>query len=447
MLRKILFVVGCLVLVQLLFTQSVEALNDYQRSSSWSQGAKYRDAIDAEDWVEQGRALVTDSPIFQDGIRLTAWAVEQGEEFEPGLASTVYWFTVPDWVHYLKIRVSYKDASKDDEVAGRLWIKTVDVDNEIKRKIAPEEEAPFYGDTFVLRSDRSSETIYIPSRRHVENSRLELHIVAEGKDCLDVKFIQVEYLEEMPARIKVVHHFCEDYWYRWPLHRYAYHYYYLGPCYWPRAYLRYECRDWPCNFYWSVWRPWFRLYVRTHYCHPRWSPRRYTVVYHSDPRNPSARKRTLFRKRLKERHVLAKKILCSQPLFRVKIRTPSHTRTVRNQKLRVYKQIKSSKKLIPKRSSGTIRKKRTDQQTRVEKRQEKRWIKTHTVRRGYYESRPRLENRSNSRTLAPQTREVRLKSQRKKQSELRRKSSSQRHGILKTSPIRLRNLPFGKARR
>ena len=445
MLRKILVFFGCLVLGHLLFIQLVEACDEYEHNPSRSQDTKYRDAIDAEDWIEQGRALVTDSPIFQDGIRLTACAVEQEEEFEPGLASTVYWFTVPDWVRYLKIRVSYKDASKDDEVAGRLWIKTVD--NETKKEISPEEEAPFYGDTFVLRSDRSSETIYIPSRRHVEDKRLELHIVAEGKDCIDVKFIQVEYLEEMPARIKVVRYFYEDYWYRWPLHCYVYHYYYFGPCYWPRAYLVYEWCDWPCNFYWSVWRPWFRIYVRAHYHHPWWGPRRYTIIYHCDPNDPSVRKRILFRKRLKKRHVLAKKMSPSQLPVRVKVRAPSHTRTVRSQKVRVYKQIKSSKKLIPKRSLDTVRQKRTDQQAQVEKRQESRGIKPHAVGGSYYESRPRLENRANSRTLMSQAQEVRLKSQSKKESELRRKSSSRRHVILRTSPVRLRNVPFGRARR
>jgi hypothetical protein len=445
MLRKILVVVGSVILGYLLLTQSVEARDDYKLSHSWSQDAKYRDAIDAEDWIEHGRALVADSPIFQDGIRLTAWAVEEGEEFEPGLASTVYRFTVPDWVHYLKIRVSYKDASKDDEVAGRLWIKTVD--NETKREIDPREEAPFYGDTFVLRSDRSSETIYIPYRRHVEDKTLELHIVAEGKDCLDVKFIQLEYLEEKPARIKVVRHFCNDYWYRWPLHRYVYHYYYFGPTYWPRAYLVYERWDWPCNFYWAVWRPWFRIYVRAHYYHPWWGPRRYTVIHHCNPNDPSVRKRALFRKRLKERHVLVKKISRSQPLVRVKVRAPSHTRTFRSQKVRVYKQTTNNKRLIPTRSLGTIRKKLTEQQARVEKRKERRGIKPHSVRRNNYESRPKLENRANSRILALQTREARLKSQRKEQSELRRKSSSQRHDILRTSPVRLRNLPFGRARR
>jgi len=72
MLRKILVVVGSVILGHLLLIQSVEARDDYQLSGYWSQDAKYRDAVDAEDWIEQGRALVTDSPVFRDGIRLTA---------------------------------------------------------------------------------------------------------------------------------------------------------------------------------------------------------------------------------------------------------------------------------------------------------------------------------------------------------------------------------------
>lgn len=445
MLRNILIVVGSVILGLLLITQSVEARDDYQFGYYRSQDAKYRDAADAEDWIEQGRALVTDSPVFRDGIRLTAWAVEEGEEFEPGLASAVYQFTVPGWVQYLKISVSYKDVSKDDEVAGRLWIKTMD--NEAKREIDPREEAPFYGDTFILRPDRNSETIYIPYRRHVEDGKLEIHIVAEGKDCLDVKFIQVEYLEEKPARIKVVRHFYNDYWHRWPLHRYVYHYYYFGPSYWPRASLVYELWDWPCDFYWTVWRPWFRLYVRAHYYHPWWGPRRYTVAYHCDPYSPSVRKRSLFRKRLNERHVLVKKISGSQWLVRETVRAPSHTRTVRSQEVRLYKQTRGSKRLTPKRGLETIHRRLKDRQAQGEKRQEMRGIKPHTVGRDDYESRPRLENRENSRILAVQTREAKLKSQRRGQPELRRKNSSRRPVTLRSSPAKLRDLVLERARR
>jgi hypothetical protein len=472
MLRKVL-VVGFVILGHLLLTQSVEARDDYELSYSCS-----RDAAAAEDWIERGRASVTESPVFGDGIRLTTLAGEEGGEFEPGLASAIYRFVVPDWAHYVKISVRYQDASQDDEVAGRLWIKTVD--NEAKREIDPGEGVPFYGDTFVLRSDRTSETIHVPSGRHVEDSRLEMHIVAEGEDCLDVKYIRVEYLEEKPARITVVHHFCDDYWYRWPRHRYVYHYYYWGRCYWPRASLVYEFWDWPCGFYWTVWRPWFRLYVRSHCCYPWWGPRRYTLVYRCDPDDPPARKRALFRKRLKERHVWVGKKSRSQLLVRETVRAPSHTRTVRSQAVRLYQQIRGSKRLAAKRGLDPIHRQLKGPAAQVERRQKKRGVKPHTIGRDDYESRrllrpksrsvspsyapkkhirkqsqeqlqsrtapqisrPKLENRENSRILAAKTRGTKLKSHIWGQPEIRRKSSSRTHGTTRTPPVRSGNLPL-----
>jgi len=305
MLRNVLVVIGLMILGILLLAQLVEARDDYELGYYCSRNSEYRDAADADDWIERGRASVTDSPMFPDGIRLTAWAVEKEEEFEPGLASAIYCFVVPSWTNYLKIRVRYKDFSKDDKVAGRLWIKTTDRD--LKRGLESEEETPFYGDTFVLRSSQTSETVYVPSGRHVETGKLEIHIVAEGKDCLDVKSIRVEYLEEKPARITVVHHLCDDYWYRWPRYRYVYHYYYWGTYYCPRTSLVYECWDWPLDYYWTTWRPWFRIYVRVHCCYPWWRPRRYTVIYNCDPDDPPPRKRALLRRRLKGRWLRVKK--------------------------------------------------------------------------------------------------------------------------------------------
>jgi hypothetical protein len=478
MLRKALVIVGFVILGHLLLTQSVEARYDCALNYYCS-----RDAADAEDWIERGRASVTDSPVFPDGIRLAAWAVEVGEEFEPGLASAIYRFVVPEWAHYLKITVRYKDASRDDEVAGRLWIKTVD--NEAQREIDPGEKVSFYGDSFVLRSDRTSETIYVPSRRHLEDGSLEMHIVAEGKDCLDMKYIGVEYLEREPAGITVAHHFCDDYWYRWPRHRYAYHYYYWGPCYWPRAYSLYEQWDWPSGFYWTVWRPWFRLYVRAHCCYPWWGPRRYTLIYYCDPHDPPARKKALFRKRLKERHVWVEKISRSRLLVRERVRAPSHTRTVRSQEARLYKRVRTSKRLAAKRGLDPIHRQVKERPAQLQKRHEKREVKPHAIGRDYYGSqrllrskprsvsssyatrerirkqsqkqvqsrtapqisRPKLETRENSRILAVQTREARLKSQIRGQPEIERKSSSRPHVTKRTPPVRSRNLALGRARR
>jgi hypothetical protein len=144
---------------------------------------------------------------------------------------------------------------------------------------------------------------------------------------------------------------------------------------------------------------------------------------------------------------LVKKISSSQSLVRERVRAPSHTRTARSQEVRLYKQARSSKRLTPKRGSDTIHRQLKDQSAQVEKRQKMQGIKPHTVGRDNYESRPKLENRENSRILVVQTREARLKSRSREQSELRRESSSRRHVILRTSPVRLRDLAFGRARR
>jgi len=475
MLRKALVAVGFVILTHLFLTQSVVARSDCE-----SNYFRSRDAADAEDWIERGRASVTDSPVFRDGIRLTASAAEAGEEFEPGLASAIYRFVVPDWAHYVKINVWYKDVSKDDEVAGRLWIKTVD--NEAETELDPGEEAPSYGDTFVLRSDQTSEAIYVPSRRHVEDGGLELHIVAEGKDSLDVESIRVEYLEEKPAEITVVRHYCDDYWYRWPRHRYVYHYYYWGPWYWPRAYLVYERWDWPWRFYWTVWRPWFRLYVSVYHRHPWWGPRRYTVVYRCDPNDPPARKRVLFRKRLKERHALLGKIPRSRAPLRETIRAPSHSGTVRRHEVRLYRPMGTSKRPAAKSVLDSIHRQLKGRQAQVKKQQEKRALKPPNIGRYDYESqrlprskprsvssshaaherirkqskgqvqtwrapqvpRPRLENQENSRILEVKDREAGLKSQVRRQSEFR---SIRTHVTMSTSPVKARNLALGRARR
>ena len=469
-----LVALGLMVLGHLLFTQALEARADDELSYSCS-----RDAADAQDWIERGRASVTASPVFRDGIRLTARAVEEGEEFEPGLASAVYRFSVPDWAYYAEISVRYNDFSKDDEVAGRLWIKTVD--NEATGEIDPAEEVPLYGDTFVLPSDRTSETIHVPSGRHTEDGSFELHIVAEGTDCLDVKCLRVAYLEEKPAGIRVVHHWRDDYWYSRPRHRYVYHYYYWGPCYWPRASLVYVWWDWPCGFYWRVWRPWFRQYVRVYHSYPWWGPRRFTVAYHGDPDDPPARKRALFRKRLRERQVWAEKKPRSQMLVRETVRTPSHARTVQGHEVTSYKQIRGGKGLAAKKGLFPMHGQLNGPPAQVEQQQKNRGIKLHTLGRDDYESqhflrpksrrvspsyapkkesqgqlrsrtapqipRPRLQNRGNARIPAVQAREARLKNQISGQSEIRKNSMPRTRPTTRTPRVRSRGLALGKARR
>jgi hypothetical protein len=301
MFGKIMILLSFALLWLLPLAQSVEADYDYELGFYHSGVSEYRDAADAADLIERGQASVTDSPQFRDGIRLTTWAAEEEGEFEPGLASALYYFGVPSWTHYLKITMRYRDVSNDDDIAGRLWIKTVDGDQ--AKVIESEEETLLYGDTFVLRSDRTSEVIYVPSGRHVEDGTVEVHIVASGRDSLDVNYIRVEYLKKKPKGIKIVHHSYDDYWYRWPPYRYGYHYFYWGPSYWPRTSLIYAHWIWPHSYYWHTYRPWYRIHmVKYHHRYPHWY-RRYSHTYRADSGHSRLRKRILLHRWPKKRRV------------------------------------------------------------------------------------------------------------------------------------------------
>lgn len=282
----------------LLFVHPVEGGYDYEPGVYYSEASEYRNAADADDLIERGRASVAESPEFRNGIRLAALATEEQEGFEPGVASSIYYFDVPRWTEYLKITVEYRDVSMDDDVAGRLWIKTSDGEKIGGNEYAP--AAPVCGDTFVLRTNRTSETIYVPADRHVVEGTIEIHLVASGRDSFDVGCIRAEYLKRKPARIRVVHHYYDDYWDRWPPHWYGYHYFYWGPCYWPRTSLIYVHWIWPHGYYWHTYRPWYRIHViRYRHHHPHWY-RRYSPIHHVRSGH-SARKKISLRSWNKER--------------------------------------------------------------------------------------------------------------------------------------------------
>ncbi len=280
------------------FVNPSEAGYDYELGSYYCEASECRNAADAEDLLERGRASVEESPAFRNGIRLSAWATGEEEGFEPGLASSIYYFTVPSWTEYLKITVGYRDVSRDDDIAGRLWIRTSDGDQ--GRGIEFEHETLFYGDTFVLRSNRTSETFYVPADRHIEGDTAEIHLVASGRDSIDVGSIRVEYLKRKPASVRVVHHYYDDYWYRWPPYWYGYHYFYWGPCYWPRTSLIYHRWIWPHAYYWHTYRPWYRIHIIKYHCHhPHWY-RRYSHIHHVRSGHSSQKGRILLRSWLKK---------------------------------------------------------------------------------------------------------------------------------------------------
>jgi len=334
---------SCLIIALFLSAQiaAAQARNDYELAYGYSsRDSGYRSAVDMDDWLERGHASVTESPLFPEGIRLTASASEKGGQYEPGLASVIYYFTVPRWAQYLKISIRYKDAAQDDKIAGRLWIKSTD--DSIRGRTEPGEAVPFYGDTFILRSERLSETITLSANRRVENGTVEMHIVVDGRDCLDVRDIQVEYLDTQP-QVVIVNRPSDDYWDQLPRYRYSYHYYYWGPLFWPKASSAFECWDVPQRFYWVTWRPWFRVFVKGFSKHSWWEQRRYTAIYHDDVKRPPIERRSLLQQRLRERHGRATPATPATPMTRQTTRRPVQNHPSQNQEIRLKKEIGSNR--------------------------------------------------------------------------------------------------------
>jgi hypothetical protein len=333
-------IIGCMMLGLLVCAQSaVGAQYDYELAyGSSSRDSGFREAVEMDDWLERGRAAVTESPVFPDGVRLTAWGGK--DAYEPGLASAIYYFKVPRWAQYLKVTIQYRDTARDDAIAGRLWIKSADRDQ--YEALGAGEETPLYGDTFVLRSDQTSETLIVPRSRHVEDDMVEMHIVAGGQDCLDIRDVRLVFLETRPGNLTIVRRTYNDYWDRWPRHRYAYHYYYWGPLFWPKTYVVYECWDIPSPFYWITWRPWFFVnIIRVHHHHPWWGPRRYTVIYHVDVKHPPIKRKPLIHQRLKERDVYITKTIRPTPLTRKTVLTPMPANQARQQEVQLKKSATS----------------------------------------------------------------------------------------------------------
>ncbi len=388
-------IIGCLMLGLLVFAQSaVGSQYDYEHDYSYSsRDSGNRTAVDMDDWLERGRAAVTESTAFTDGIRLTAWGGADADE--PGLASAIYYFPVPRWAQYLKITIRYRDEAQDDSIAGRLWIKSADRDK--YEVLDADEEAPLYGDTFVLRSERSTETITVPSNRHVDGGMVEMHIVAEGSDSLDVRDIRIEYLDTRP-QITVVHRTYADYWDQWPRYRYAYHYYYWGPLFWPRTLLVYECWDVPSPFYWITWRPWFFVnIIRVHHHYPWWGPRRYTVAYHVDVKQPLIKRRTLLHTRLKERQVYVTKTIRPQSAIRKTVPNPVRTSPTRQQEVRLKTEAQPPRTFEAPASQNPTQRPVKKQPVQAEKGREKSGvdIQTKTVKK------PQAINNPDSRAAHP----------------------------------------------
>ncbi len=199
--------------------------------------SEYRRGYQTDDWVERGESSVTESPIFSDGIRLTSWASLDRDDYNYGIASAIYYFDLPSSARSVRIKIHYDGESDNDyvndEIAGRIWIKRTVIGDDYEQYYPSEGryesiEKPLYGDTFVLPAKKRLEIIRISAREHMDkNGVMELHVVAEGRQRIDVKYIEVETYNYMPS-VRVITRYYKDYSWR-PWYNYTYWYFYTGP--------------------------------------------------------------------------------------------------------------------------------------------------------------------------------------------------------------------------
>lgn len=259
---------------------------DYLRSDVVNR--EHRDAGDVDDWIERGNSTITVSPRFPDGIRLASWASEHvdDDDYDFAIASAIYLFDIPERAQYIEIKVRYsgegRAADFDDfeEIAGRVWIRNLKREREYQREDDDERET-LYGDTFVLRAKRRSETIKIPAVGHVDRDGvMELHIVAENNSQLDVEYIDVKTYRRQP-NVRVVHRYIRSYEWR-PWHNYTYFYFYDGPCYYSTDYNYYVRWSYPVyDRNYIVIRKNYRRYLNRYYVrYPRYYHRRSGTSVH-----------------------------------------------------------------------------------------------------------------------------------------------------------------------
>jgi hypothetical protein len=271
---------------------------DYDKVYSNMIEREHRNGADVDDWIERGSATITASPIFPDGIRLTGWSTDfeiEDEEFDFALASAIYYFQIPRRTQYIKIKVYYRgeggrtEFDETDEIAGRVWIRNYERER-LRRKY--DDDDTLYGDTFLLRANRRSETIRIPASDHVDDGVMEMHIVVDDGMMLDVDYIVVESYRWLPE-VKVINRYYRVYDWK-PWNYYTYIYFYDGPCYYLTDYGYYIRWVYPAydRFYLSI-RFRYGDYLRRYYVrYPRYYwYRRWSEIYVYDDYDPKVRVR------------------------------------------------------------------------------------------------------------------------------------------------------------
>ena len=260
----------------------------------------HRTGSDVDEWIERGNATITASPRFEEGARLTAWANKyvQEDDYEFAIASAVYLFEIPPQAQYIEILVRYRGEPNEpyiedyESIAGRVWIRNTR--REYTRRGYDDKQADEtrYGDTFVLRARRRSETIKIPAASHVDNGFLEMHVVAQDGEQLDIEYIDVVTYRKH-RHIHRYHRYASSY--RWrPWHRYTYLYFYDGPCYYATDHDYYIRWSYPFyDHHYSAVRYSYGNYLhRYHTYYPTYYYRSYSY-----PRHVYAGSKSLTKKR------------------------------------------------------------------------------------------------------------------------------------------------------
>jgi len=245
----------------------------------------YRRGYQMDDWVERGSSSITESPIYADGVRLSAWATwdEYEEDYEYAIASAIYYFDIPPQARSIRIKIYYDgESDRDDlgnEIAGRVWIRRSTMGDDYEEYYPREGryedvDQPLYGDTFALPARKHLEIIRISASDHTDDGMMELHIVAEGRQQIDVKYIEVESYTFMPT-VRVITRYYSDYMWR-PWHDYTYWYFYSGPVFHPSDYyyVRYIYPNYT-RYYVEIrtrYNNYLRIYyVRRPHYHVRWA--------------------------------------------------------------------------------------------------------------------------------------------------------------------------------
>ena len=232
----------------------------------------YRRGFQVDDWIERGASSVTESPVFADGVRLAAWRTGQEEDHDFALASAIYFFDIPDGARSIRVKIYYEgEADRGDfngGITGRVWVRRAYIDDNYT-EYDPEEgiyedgDQPLYGDTFVLRAKKHLEILRMSAEDHVIDGMMELHVVAEGRQRMDVKYIEVETYSYLPS-VRVVTRYYKDYTWK-PWYNYTYGYFYTGPSYHfaGNYYVRYTYPRYRHNY--STIRKRYNNYLRVYY--------------------------------------------------------------------------------------------------------------------------------------------------------------------------------------